>query len=48
MEIMYAVVYADVVVQEDIPALPKAMCVRIRSATEVKLHTHPDLYGKPL
>ena len=48
MALSYTVVYAEVVVQEDIPKLPKTIRQRIKLAIETKIMTQPDLFGKPL
>ena len=44
----YELAYHELVVREDIPALPKTMHERIRRAIESRLSTEPNLYGKPL
>lgn len=48
MEVGYDIIYAEIVVTEDIPRLPKTMRTRIKKAIEQKLTTQPELYGKPL
>lgn len=44
----YEIIYHDVVVEKDIPSLPKTMRARIRTAIENRLTTSPESYGKPL
>ncbi len=44
----YKILYADEVLDKDIPALPKAMKLRIKQAIEAKLTIDPISYGKPL
>ena len=44
----YRIEYLSSVVDEDIPALPKAFKKRIRRAIETKLAEHPLEFGKPL
>lgn len=48
MEIIFSLQYHELVVQEDIPRLPKTWREAIRKAIEEKLTTHPEVYGKPL
>lgn len=48
MEIVFDIVYHQAVVQEDIPRIGEAWRLKIKSAIEEKLTTHPDVYGKPL
>ncbi len=48
MALAFTVVYHNLVVAEDIPALTSAWRDAIRTAIEEKLMTHPDVYGKPL
>ena len=45
---MYRIEYESSVVEEDIPALPKAIHGRIRKAIEEKLVNAPVSFGKPL
>lgn len=40
--------YHHNVVKNDIPALPKTMRERIKTAIEFRLTTSPESYGKPL
>ena len=40
--------YRPDVVEHDIPALPKAVRLRVQKAIEQRLGTEPTLYGKPL
>lgn len=47
-ETTYRVVYHDIVMAEDIPALPKTMRERIKRAVEQRLMQDPIGYGKPL
>lgn len=44
----FKLIYHHDVVREDIPALPKTMRVRLRTAIEARLATRPESYGKPL
>lgn len=44
----FKIIYHELVVKEDIPALSKSMKVRIRKAIEEKLMTFPENFGKPL
>lgn len=48
MEISYRVEYLQSVVDQDIPALPKAAKREIRAAIENKLTRNPIVFGKPL
>jgi mRNA interferase RelE/StbE len=48
VEMKFAILYHDAVIQEDIPKLPSDWKDRIRRAIEERLTTYPDLYGKPL
>ncbi len=48
MELIYKIYYASAVVEEDIPALPKTIKVRIKHAIETKLAQNPEIFGKPL
>ena len=45
---MFEIKYHHLVVREDISKLPKTWRNKIRIATEKRLTTSPDLYGKPL
>lgn len=44
----HPVVYHPLVVEQDIPQLPKSRKTVIKRAIEARLTTHPDLYGQPL
>ena len=44
----FNIVYHHLVVREDIPKLSGEWKEKVRRAIEVRLMTHPDLYGKPL
>ena len=44
----FIISYHKEVVKQDIPALPAAMKVRIKSAIETKLATYPEQYAVPL
>ena len=44
----FSIEYLESVVEEDIPALPKAMRDRIRNAIEARLASDPVGLGKPL
>lgn len=44
----YIIQYLEVVVTQDIPALPKTMRERIKDAIEERLMTDPIGFGKPL
>lgn len=48
MEVTFFLQYHELVIQEDIPCLPKIWREAIRKAIEEKLTTHPEVYGKPL
>jgi mRNA interferase RelE/StbE len=48
MEIEHEIVYEQHVVKDDIPTLSHTNKTRIRNAIELKLTTHPELFGKPL
>jgi mRNA interferase RelE/StbE len=48
MAIEFEIVYHHEVVQEDIPRIGEVWRLKIKSAIEEKLVTHPDVYGKPL
>ncbi len=45
---LFEIEYLDSVVEEDIPALPKAMKERIKRAIETRLTADPVGLGKPL
>jgi mRNA interferase RelE/StbE len=45
---IFTVSYLDTVVQNDIPALPKTMRLRIKNAIETRLVVDPIGLGKPL
>jgi len=45
---VFAVLYLDTVVQNDIPKLPKTMRTRIKNAIETRLAVDPIGLGKPL
>ena len=42
-----AIYYHPKVVSDDIPALPKAVCTRLKKAIDNKLRTHPETFGTP-
>lgn len=44
----YTIVYHELVVRDDIPAIAMVWREKIRRAIELRLVTQPDLYGKPL
>ncbi len=44
----YSIEYLDTVVEKDIPALPKTMRLRIKTAIEERLTLDPVGFGKPL
>ena len=44
----YEILYADKVVENDIPKILGLYRTRIKQAIETRLVTAPDLYGKPL
>jgi len=46
--VSFIISYHKEVVKQDIPALPAAMKVRIKSAIETKLATYPEQYAVPL
>jgi mRNA interferase RelE/StbE len=48
VEVPFTISYHKEVVKYDIPALPAAMKVRIKSAIETKLTMHPEQYALPL
>lgn len=48
MELRFLIQYHELVVQEDIPRLPKKWKEVIRKAIGEKLTTHPEVFGKPL
>ncbi len=45
---MHAIFYQEQVIKTDIPKIGTADRKRITSAIELKLATHPELYGIPL
>jgi len=45
---LFDVEYLDSVVEDDIPAIPKTMRVRIKRAIETRLSADPVGLGKPL
>ena len=44
----YTLVFAPVVVREDMPSLDREILDRVRDAIDSKLKTRPDIFGKPL
>ena len=44
----YTLKYLDVVVENDIPKLPKKARAQIKRAIEERLSSHPIEFGKPL
>ncbi len=44
----FKLIYHHDVVKRDIPALPKTMRIRIKTAIEKRLATRPESHGKPL
>lgn len=48
MAVEFEVAYVTVVVEEDIPKLPRVWKAKVQDAIEEKLMFHPDIYGKPL
>jgi mRNA interferase RelE/StbE len=44
----FKLIYHQDVVKNDIPALPKTMRTRIKTAIESRLATRPESYGKPM
>ena len=48
MALVFAVVYHEKVVKEDIPQLAATWKIKIHAAIESKLTSFPDVYGKPL
>ncbi len=44
----YAVEYLGIVIDQDIPSLPKSIKNRIKTAIEEKLAVNPIVFGKPL
>ncbi len=44
----FEVVYHPLVINDDIPKLSPVWKNKIRTAIELRLVVHPDLYGKPL
>lgn len=45
---LFQLEYLDTVVEEDIPALPKTMRTRVKTANETRLTLDPVGFGKPL
>lgn len=45
---MFEILYAKIVMNEDIPKLDQEIKIRIRGAIEKKLCIHPEIFGKPL
>jgi mRNA interferase RelE/StbE len=45
---VFSIEYLETVVEEDIPALPKTMRLRIKNAIETRLTSDPVGLGKPL
>ncbi len=45
---MYKIIYADEVVQEDLPSILEPWKSEIRHAIETKLTTRPEVYSRPL
>jgi mRNA interferase RelE/StbE len=48
VEVPFTISYHKEAVKNDIPALPAAMKVRIKSAIETKLTMYPEQYALPL
>lgn len=44
----FSIVYASVVVNEDIPRLSASVKQRIKQSIKTKLTTYPEQFGKPL
>ena len=44
----YTIVFAPIVVREDMPSLGREMLDRVRDAINSKLKTRPDIFGKYL
>lgn len=44
----FEIIYAQQVVDDDIPKLSSAVRQQIKRAIETKLTTHPEHFGKPL
>ena len=44
----FEIIYHPLVVRDDVPKLSAEWKVKIRKATEERLTTHPETYGKPL
>jgi len=44
----FAVLYHDLVLQEDLPSIPRNLQTRIRKAVETRLVSAPDRYGRRL
>jgi mRNA interferase RelE/StbE len=47
-EVPFRISYHKEAVKDDIPALPAAVKVRVKSAIETKLATYPDKFAVPL
>ena len=45
---MFFAIYHHLVIRDDIPKLSDEWKKKMRRAIEMRLLTHPDLYGKPL
>lgn len=48
MALAFEIVYAKIVVEEDIQRLAPPWKIKIQAAIEEKLFEYPDVYGKPL
>jgi mRNA interferase RelE/StbE len=48
MEVVFSIVYHELVIKEDIPCLPADWKRNIQKSIEKKLIIHPAIYGKPL
>ncbi|MEK7576640.1 MAG: type II toxin-antitoxin system RelE/ParE family toxin [Patescibacteria group bacterium] len=48
MDVNFTIVYHELVVTKDIPALDKTWCVKIKRSIESKLETKPEVFGHPL
>lgn len=44
----FAIVFAPVVLEDDVPALGRDILTRAREAIDTKLKTQPAVFGKPL
>jgi len=44
----YEIIYAEIVISEDIPKLGTSIKKQIKQAIETKLIEHPNVFGKPL